>query len=68
MKTIEGMEKEAQGLSLRSHKELRFSDEEEKKFEDYLSPSKDSEVIGPQHFKVLKILGKGSFGDVYLVE
>jgi len=42
--------------------------EEEKKFEEYLSPSKTDGKVGPDHFKVLKVLGKGSFGDVYLVE
>ena len=66
--TLKGMEKEVQGLSLRSHKELNMTAEEEKKFEEYLSPSKTDGRIGPDHFKVLKVLGKGSFGDVYLVE
>ncbi|CAD8119427.1 unnamed protein product [Paramecium sonneborni] len=32
------------------------------------SKSKDDETVGPQQFKILGLLGKGSFGEVYLVQ
>ncbi len=67
IKTLEVMEKEVKGLSKRQLREVQFSPEEEKKVEAFRSREKTTE-IGPEHFKSLKVLGKGSFGDVYLVE
>ena len=49
---------------MRAKREVQFDDEEEKRLE--MSPTVAK--IGTSHFKSLKVLGKGSFGDVYLVE
>lgn len=63
-KKIEGRKKENKGLSLRHKRDKR----EETKSSATLASSTNEVAVGPENFKALKVLGKGSFGDVYLVE
>ena len=63
-KTLEGITKEYQGFSKRYKREINTN--EEIKVEATMASS-GKEELGAEDFRCLKILGKGSFGHVYLV-